>query len=120
MSGLASDGPGLASKEPRGVQTNGRTDRFPLYSTGLRPLRFPPGPLSCSHNSYHNEIPEQGKGTDEHLLPLGDWFYFSLSMLITMIIRVLLCSISVRIFAYEASGLFLRYGVFWFSKRFMK
>ena len=34
-------------------------------------------------------------------------------------IRVLLCSISVRIFAYEASGLFLRYGVFWFSKRFM-
>merc|ERR1712175_55761 len=26
-------------------RTDVRTDRFPLYSTGLRPLRFPPGPL---------------------------------------------------------------------------
>ena len=22
---------------------------------------------------YHYKIPEQGKGTDDHLLPLGDW-----------------------------------------------
>ena len=27
------------------VRTYGRTYRFPLYSTGLRPLRFPPGTL---------------------------------------------------------------------------
>merc|ERR1712198_660512 len=54
-------------------RTDGRTYRFPLYSTGLRPLRFPPGPLPCLHNSYHHKIPEQGKGTDDHLLPLGDW-----------------------------------------------
>ena len=27
------------------VRTDVRTYRFPLYSTGLRPLRFPPGPL---------------------------------------------------------------------------
>ena len=27
------------------VRMYGRTYRFPLYSTGLRPLRFPPGPL---------------------------------------------------------------------------
>ena len=55
---------------------DGRTYRFPLYSTGLRPLRFPPGPLPCLHNSYHHKIPEQGKGTDDHLLPLGNWFLF--------------------------------------------
>ena len=47
--------------------------RFPLFSTGLYPLRFPLGLLPCLHNSYHHEIPEQGKGTDDHLLPLGDW-----------------------------------------------
>ena len=43
------------------------------YSTGLCLLRFPPEPLPCSHNCYHYKIPEQGKGTDDHLLPLGDW-----------------------------------------------
>ena len=48
--------------------------RFPLYSTGLCPLQFPPGPLPCLHNSHHHKIPEQGKGTDDYLLPLGDWF----------------------------------------------
>ena len=36
------------------VRTYGRTDvrtyRFPLYSTGLRPLRFPPGPLPKNPN----------------------------------------------------------------------
>ena len=56
---------------------DGRMDgtyRFPLYSTGLCPLRFLPGPLPCLHNIYHYKIPEQGKGTDDHLLPLGDWF----------------------------------------------
>ena len=42
---LAFEGPGLAGKEPRGEQTDGRTCRCPLYSIGLCPLRFPPGPL---------------------------------------------------------------------------
>ena len=60
---------------------DGRMDgtyRFPLYSTGLCPLRFPLQPLPCLHNSYHYEIPEQGKGTDDHVLLLGDWFAYSL------------------------------------------
>ena len=66
----ASGRPWPASEEPRGG--DGRTDS-PLYSTGLRPLRFPPGPLPCLHNSHHQKIIKQGKGTDDHLLPLGDW-----------------------------------------------
>ena len=33
----------------------------------------------CSHNCYHYKIPEQGKGTDDHLLPLGDWLFFNIS-----------------------------------------
>ena len=53
-------------------RTYGRTDS--PYSTGLRLLWFPPEPLPCSHNCYHYKILEQGKGTDDHLLPLGDWF----------------------------------------------
>ena len=40
----------------------------------LCPLRFPPGLLPCLQNNHHYEIPEQGKGTNDHLLPLGDWF----------------------------------------------
>ena len=52
---------------------DGWTYRFPLYSTGLCFLWFPPEPLPCSHNCHHYKIPEQGKGTDDHLLPLGDW-----------------------------------------------
>ena len=51
-----------------------RTYRFPLYSTGLRPLQFSPKPLPCFHSSYHHKILKQGKGTDDHLLSLGDWF----------------------------------------------
>ena len=47
-------------------------------STGLCLLRFPPEPLPCSHNCYHYKIPEQGKGTDDHLLPLVDWFLLGL------------------------------------------
>ena len=44
-------------------------------STGLRLLRFPPEPLPCSHSCQHYKIPEHGKGTDDHLLPLGDWLF---------------------------------------------
>ena len=73
---------------PEGTgQDEGRIDgwtdgtyRFPLYSTGLCPLRFPSGPLPCLHYNYHQEIPEQGKGTDDHLLPLGDWFTSEFSL----------------------------------------
>ena len=39
---LASEAPGLAAQEPRGEQTDKWTYRFPLYSTKLRPLQFPP------------------------------------------------------------------------------
>ena len=39
---------------------------------------------------------------------------------ITMEIYAYLWNIVILISAYEASGLFSRYGVFWFSKRFMK
>ena len=54
--------------------------RFPLYSTRLCPLWFPPEPLPCLHNSYHKKVVKQGRGTDDHLLPLGDWFSFFLSV----------------------------------------
>ena len=46
MPGLAYERPGLASKEHRGQMY-----RFPLYSTGFRPLRSPPGPLPKKENS---------------------------------------------------------------------
>ena len=54
---------------------DGRMYRFSLYSTGLCPLRFPPGPLPCLHNSDQYKKREQGKGADDHLLPLGDWSF---------------------------------------------
>ena len=49
-------------------------------STGLCLLWFPPEPLPCSRNCYHYKIPEQGKGTDDHLLPLGDWLLIMFKM----------------------------------------
>ena len=51
-------------------QTHGWIDS--PCSTGLRLLRFPPETLPCSQNCNHYKIPEQGKGTDDHLLPLGN------------------------------------------------
>ena len=84
-SGPASERPGSASEGPQGGRdgraegrTYGRTDS--PYSTVLRLLRFPPEPLPCSHNCYHYKILEQGKGTDDHLLPLGDWFFYHASL----------------------------------------
>ena len=53
-------------------RTDGRIYRFPC-STGLRLLRIHPEPLPCSPNCYHYKIPEQGMGTEDHILPLGDW-----------------------------------------------
>ena len=78
----ASERPGSAPEGPQGggtdgrtyIRMDGRTHRFPLYSTGLRLLRFHPELLPCSHNCYHYKIPEQGKDTNDHFLPLGDWF----------------------------------------------
>ena len=64
---------------------DGRTYRFPLYSTRLRPLRFSPGPLPCSYNNYYFKIVEQGKGTDDlwatgwhwnHGHQIHDWMHF--------------------------------------------
>ena len=76
--GLLEAGPGSASEWPGGDwHTDGWTDvrtDSPCF-TGLRLLRFPLEPLPCSHNCYHYKIPEQGKGTVDHLLPLGDWFW---------------------------------------------
>ena len=67
----------LRDLEGMDIRTNVRTDewtyRFPLYSTGLCLLRFPSEPLPCSHNSYRYQIQKQGKGTNDYLLPLGDW-----------------------------------------------
>ena len=39
------------------------------------PSGFLPGPLPCLPDSYQHEILEQGKGTDDHLLALGDCFF---------------------------------------------
>ena len=50
-----------------------RTYRFPLYSTRLSPLQFPHAPQPCLPNSYNPEILEQGKCTNDQLLPLGNW-----------------------------------------------
>ena len=71
---LAFAGPGLAGKEPRGEQTDGWTYRFPLYSTGLCPLWFPPGSLPCLLNGHHLEITKQDKGTNDQFMPSGEWF----------------------------------------------
>ena len=61
---------------------DGRMDRQMenLYSTGLRPL---PGPLPCSNLENLNPtiwkiIVEQGKGTADHLVPLGSVLVVSL------------------------------------------
>ena len=58
--GLASERPGLASygasKEPHGAQTDRQMYRFPLYSTGLHPLRG-----RCFAYCYHLEIPKQAR-----------------------------------------------------------
>ena len=67
MPGLASEKPepasGVpqpASEEPGGgrtyVRTYGRTYRCPLYSTGLRPLRYPPGPLPKKINHMKSAL----------------------------------------------------------------
>ena len=53
-------------------QTDGRRDS-PCILQDFVPLWLPPGPLSCLLNCYHEEIPKQGKGTNDHLLPLCDW-----------------------------------------------
>ena len=65
----------------RGGQTDGRTDKQmdgkSPHSTGILPLS---GPLPCflsqkpSKKSMPTQV-EQGKGTADHLMPLGDWFY---------------------------------------------
>ena len=46
-----------------------QTYRFPLYSTGLRPLKVPSGAAVLFMSPLSLKIPEQGKGTNDHLLP---------------------------------------------------
>ena len=53
------------------------TYRFPsVFYRTLSPL-VPSGAaaLPCLPDSKHHELQEQGKGTDDHLLPLGDWLF---------------------------------------------
>ena len=50
-----------------------QTYRFPLNSKRLPSLRFPLVLLPCLHSSYHIKMAGQDKGTDDHLMPLGDW-----------------------------------------------
>ena len=74
---MASQMPVIAWKLDRQMDgwMDGRTDgtsRFPLYSTGLCPLRYPPRLLPCLPNSYPHKILKQGKGTNHHLLSLGN------------------------------------------------
>ena len=77
-------GPGVGGRMDG--QMYGRTDS--PCSTGLCLLRFSPEPLPCSHNCYHYKIPEQGKGTDVHLLPLGDWLCINVSGRIRAFLRI--------------------------------
>ena len=61
--------PWPASEEPRGGdgRTDVRTDRFPLYSTGLRPLRFPPGPLPKKEECVSEFVRDDEKTSTCHL-----------------------------------------------------
>ena len=47
-----------------------RTDS-PCVLQDFVPLR---GRSPAYLKGYHKQIAQQGKGTDDHLLPLGDWF----------------------------------------------
>ena len=59
-----------------------RTDGKSPHSTGLRPQ---PGPLSCFNKENSNPTNwktkvKQGKGTADHLMPLGDWLVVSVHL----------------------------------------
>ena len=76
--GLASHKPNPAPRTRRIDRqtdgwTNGRMNRFPLCSTGLHPLR-----VHCPAylKGWLIKMSEQGKGTADHILPLGDRFPF--------------------------------------------
>ena len=62
------DGPQAWPDGPEGG-TYGRTNGKSPHSTGLRPL---PGPLPCFPPREPRHV-EQGKGTVDHLMSLGDW-----------------------------------------------
>ena len=78
-----------------------RKDYWFRRYTGLHPLQFPPRALLWSHKNYHSEILEHGKGTDDHLLPLGDRFH-SLSFLC---LPFLLAKLEVRM-EYDSLSIF--------------
>ena len=86
---LGPTGPSLVKAGRMDGRTNGRMDG----RTGIPPVFYrtssPSGPLPCFHSNLHtNHLStkatkqlKQGKGTDDHILPVGDWFSFSPSCL---------------------------------------
>ena len=75
--------PWPASEEPQGGGTDGRTyvrtDRFPLYSTGLRPLRFPPGSLP-KKRAKAKAVKERPKKVALNCFPRFPCVYFTLPL----------------------------------------
>ena len=79
---LASEGPDPASEGPdpaseRGGRTYGRTDGrtdSPCILQDFVPSSSLRGRCPAYIIEYFKQMPRQGKGTDDHLLPLGDWF----------------------------------------------
>ena len=80
-SGLGGLSQGLGGElGPQDGWTNGRTDermagqKFPLCSTGLRPLwgRCPASTQNHLNKYVNQYINEQGKDIADHILPLGD------------------------------------------------
>ena len=55
----------------------GRTDS-PCVLQDFVPLR---GQSPAYLKGYHKQTAQQGKGTEDHLLPLGDWFLSKLNKL---------------------------------------
>ena len=62
-------------------RTDGRTDAqiSPVFYRTLSSL----GPLPCLLSHCHRHVNGQGKGTADHLLPLGDWFSLFLSLFLS-------------------------------------
>ena len=54
---------------------------FGIGPPGPKLLQIPPsGPKPCLPKGYHIHTAQQGKGTDDHLLPLGEWFCVDLNV----------------------------------------
>ena len=65
---------GLVFETKSESKIDNQTDRLdvqipPVFYRTLSPS----GPLPCSLQKLPSSVTQQGKGTDDHLLPLGDW-----------------------------------------------